>query len=61
MKTILVALIIILIVIVLVLMNKETFKEFKYPQQYYFDNNATTFIYDDSVINEIVNNLNTGN
>ena len=34
MKTILVALIIILIVIVLVLMNKETFKEFKYPQQY---------------------------
>lgn len=32
-----------------------------FPQQYYFDNNATTFIYDDRVLKEINDNLNVAN
>lgn len=64
MKTILICLVIILIILVFILMNKnETFKPLsaKYPQQHYFDNNATTFIYDDRVMKEITDNLNVAN
>lgn len=62
MKTILLLLCIILIVFILIIMNtKEHFEELKYPQQYYFDNNATTFLYDERVKNAVLDNLNTAN
>lgn len=42
-------------------MQKEHFIIEEYPQQYYFDNNATTFIYDQGVKDEITKWINCGN
>ena len=42
-------------------MSREKFIKEEYPQQYYFDNNATTFIYDKEVMDEVDKWVNCGN
>lgn len=53
----------VIILVTLVLMKTYKILELKKNDSklYYFDNNATTFIYDKRVLDEIYNNLNTGN
>ena len=55
-------LLILIIILILLIILYFMFKEnFQYPQQYYFDNNATTFIYDDEIKQTINKWINCGN
>jgi len=57
----LILLLLIIIVVILIIMFLISKEGFQYPQQYYFDNNATTFIYDDDIKNTIDKWINCGN
>lgn len=64
MKTFLIIIFIILIIVIILLMKHHehfTSQSILKQPKYYFDNNATTFINDERVLNEIIDNLNTTN